>query len=61
MAVFDTHLAKDRVIFTLPLNQTLEALVPLAVELLRMPENCRLQVRLVVEDGSLVITMGKSV
>ena len=61
LVMFETHLANDRVLFTLPLNTTLDTLVPLAVELLHMPHTCKLQARLTVEDSQLVITIGKSV
>ena len=56
----NTHLARDRVIFTLPLNETLDTLVPLAVELLHMPEACKLLARLAVEDSQLVISIGRN-
>jgi hypothetical protein len=59
MAVFETHVFQDHVIFTLPLHATLDTLVPLALELLHMPDTCRLEARLQVEDGQLVITLGR--
>ena len=58
MAIFDTHVLQDHVIFTLPLHATLDTLIPLALELLHMPDTCKLLVRLAVEDGQLVITIG---
>ena len=60
MVMFTTHLTRDRVIFTLPLNETLDTLVPLAVELLHMPEACKLLARLAVEDSQLVISIGRN-
>jgi hypothetical protein len=60
MVMFNTHLARDHVIFTLPLNETLDTLVPLAVELLHMPEACKLLARLAVEDSQLVISIGRN-
>jgi hypothetical protein len=61
MAVFNTHLAKERVIFTLPLTETLDTLVPLAVELLHMPHTCKLLARIAIEDSQLVISIGERV
>ena len=60
VAMFDTHVFQDRVIFTLPLHATLDALLPLALELLHMPGTCKLLVRLSVEDGQLVISIGSN-
>jgi hypothetical protein len=59
MVIFDTHVLHDRVIFTLPLHATLDTLIPLAVDLLHMPDTCKLLVRLAGEDGELAITFGR--
>ena len=58
--MFETHVFQDRVIFSLPLLTTLDTLVPLALELLHMPGTCKLEVRLTVDDGQLVISFGKN-
>ena len=60
LAVFETHVLQDCVVFTLPLHATLDALVPLALELLHLPGTCRLSARLAMEDGQVSISIRHS-
>ena len=56
--MFDTHVFKDRVIFTLPMRATMETLVPLARELLGMPLTRTVEAKVEVDDGGeLVISI----
>lgn len=56
--MFDTHVFRDRVIFTLPMRATMETLVPLARELMGMPNARMVEAKVEVDDGGeLVISI----
>ena len=61
LAVFDTHVLKDRVFFTLPMQATLEALIPLAKELLHLGPGRNMEANIEVsEGGELVISISST-
>lgn len=56
--MFQTHVFRDRVVFTLPMRATMETLVPLARQLIKAPEACSLEAKVELDDnGELVITL----
>jgi len=58
LVMFDTHVFQDRVIFTLPVRATMETLVPLAKELLRLPDARNMEANIEIgESGALVISI----